>query len=429
MFGVHPIGAGTGAAEAITSLVTEIANRHHLRTLRVIEMLWSTAALPTVPQAPQRRRPLHLECCVNGRGTTAARIVAGVEELTGLSGLALHTMLPWSRTLPDHGLVRPHAAWCSRCLAGDHESVGRQYARLAWQLQPVQVCVDHGSLLSEVCPGCGRQVRPLPTTSLAGHCPHCGSWLGDCPIRYSNRHDRDWLSWAAAECGSLLQTTSPDHPAIQVGASARGLQMAIDQVADGRLVVFAELLGLGPGKVSAWRAGLVTPALPALLRLCHALDVHIVDFLSGGFRALLRPERTQRLAPRSDYRSWTPNFVEAALRAELRQPVPTLSAVERRLGCSRKTLTQHHPELSAQVVATGRERREALEKERVVRLDEEVESAVQRLVDAGLPPTASRVSALLTHPGALRDPEARRALGRAVAARISANGRPPGPQP
>jgi hypothetical protein len=435
LFGVEPIGTATSGVEAVTSLVTEIANRHHVRADRLVELLGETAALRTDTAARKRLRALHLETFLNGCGSAAARFVAGIEELAGLSGLASHTMLPWARTLPARGLIRPRAAWCPACLAGDHDAFGRPYFRLLWQLQPVQVCVDHGCLLSDVCPGCARQVPPFPAACLAGHCPHCGSRLADSPVRRPARQEQSWLSWAAAECGSLLCVTSPDHPAVQVGASSRGLQVAIDRVADRRLVVFAERLGLcrgkvsewraglvvfaerlglGRGKVSEWRAGLVAPGLPALLRLCYALDVHIIDFLSGEFRAgHLRDTRTHRLAPRSR-RKWTPEVVQAALHWELGQPKPTLAAVERRLGCNRRTLRKHHPQLCDQVVAAGRERRAALEKERIGRLVEEVEVAVRHLVDAGVPPTARRVSDLLARPGCWRNPEARKAWRDAV---------------
>jgi len=417
LFGVCPIGAGTSHAEAVTSLVTEIANRHHVRADRLVELLGDTAALRTATEARRRLRSLHLETFLNGCGSTAARFVAGVEELTGLVGLASHTMLPWARTLPTQGLIRPSAAWCSACLASDREIVGRPYLRLLWQLQPVQVCVVHRLLLSDLCPGCARRVPSFPAASLAGHCPHCGSRLTDGAIRRPPRREEGWLSWAALECGSLLHVTSPDHPAVQVGASARGLQTAIDQLADGRLVVFAERLGLGRGKVSEWRAGLVAPTLPALLRLCYALNVGIVDFMSDDFHAVLQPGRTQRLAARSDYRKWTPAMLEAAIRSELMQPRPTLAAVERRLGCNRKTLRKHQPQLCAEVVAAGRERRTALAMEKIGRLAAEVETAVQHLADDGVLPTAKRVSALLARPGALRHPAARRAL-RAAAERV-----------
>jgi transcriptional regulator with XRE-family HTH domain len=418
LFSVQPIGAGTSNVEAVTSLLTEIANRHHVRADRLVELLGDTAALRTTTEARRQLRSLHLETPLNGCGSRAARFVAGVEELTGLSRLASHTMLMWARTLPTHGLIRPFTAWCAACLADDREASGRPYLRLLWQLQPVQVCVDHRCFLSDACPRCARRVPPFPAACLAGHCPHCGSRLADDPIRFPARREEGWLNWAAAECGSLLQVSSPDHPAVQVGASARGLQAAIDQVANGRLVVFAERLGLARGKVSEWRAGLVAPALPSLLRLCYALDVRIVDFLSGDFRAVLRFRRTQRLAPRSDYRKWTPRVLEAALRGELTQPRPTLTAVERRLGCDRKTLRRHQPELCDQVVIAGQERRAALEMEKIGRLAAEVETAVQRLVAAGVLPTAKRVSALLARPGALRHPEARRAL-RAAAERAA----------
>jgi transcriptional regulator with XRE-family HTH domain len=413
LFGVEPIGTGTSGVEAVTSLVTEISNRHHVRADRLVELLGETAALRADATARKRLRALHLETFLNGSGATAARFVGGIEELTGLSGLASHTMLPWARTLPARGLIRPRTTWCPACLAGDHNAFCRPYLRLLWQLQPVQVCIDHRCLLSDACPGCARQVPSFPAACLAGHCPHCGSRLADSPVRLPARQEQGWLSWAAAECGSLLCVTSPDHPAVQVGASTRGLQVAIDQVADGRLVAFAERLGLGRGKVSEWRAGLVAPGLPALLRLCYALDVHIVDFLSGDFRANLRGTRTHRLTAQSR-RKWTPEVVQAALDRELDQPRPTLAAVERRLGCDSRTLRKHQPQLSAQVVAVGRERRAALEKERIGRLVEEVEAAVRHLVDAGLPPTARRVSDLLTRPGCWRNPEARKALRDAV---------------
>ena len=414
LYGVRPIGAGTSDVEAVTSLLTEIANRHHVRTDRLVELLGNTATLRTTTEARRRLRTLHLETFLNGCRSMAARFVAGVEELTGLSGLAAHTMLPWAQTLPTHGLIRSSPAWCPICLAGDREAAGRPYIRLLWQLQPVLVCADHRCLLSDACPGCARRVPSFPAACLAGHCPRCGSRLADGPIRRPARQEESWLGWAAAERGSLLRVMSPDHPAAQVGASARGLQVAIDQVADGRLVVFAERLGLGGGKVSAWRAGLVAPGLSALLRLCYALDVRLVDFLSADFRASVRDDRTQRLSPRSDYRKWTPGVLEDALRSELTQPVPTLTAVERRLGCNRKTLRKHQSELGAEVVAAGRERRTALERERTSKLTAEVETVVQHLIDARVLPTASRVSALLARPGSRRDPAARRALRAAV---------------
>jgi hypothetical protein len=134
------------------------------------------------------------------------------------------------------------------------------------------------------------------------------------------------------------------------------------------------------------------------------------------------------LVGRSDYRKWTPDVVEAALRRELRQPKPTLAALERRLRCDRRTLRKHQPQpqLSTRVVAAGRERRAALDRERVVRLANEVEAAVHHLVVGGLLPTASRVSALLARPGGLRHPAARQALRAAVDTRSAGTwSRPP----
>lgn len=225
LFGVRPIGAGTSAAEAITSLVTEIANRHHVRADRLVELLGDTVALRTATEARRRLRSLHLETFLNGCGSRAARFVAGVEELTGVSGLASHTMLPWAQTLPTHGLIRPSAAWCSACLAGDREAVGRPYLRLLWQLQPVQVCIDHRCLLSDLCPGCARRVPPFPGACLAGHCPHCGSRLADGPIRRPPQQEEGWLSWAAVgvdrSCRSRLQIIPPSKSAPLLGASRR----------------------------------------------------------------------------------------------------------------------------------------------------------------------------------------------------------------
>ena len=77
LYGVRPIGAGTSDVEAVTSLLTEIANRHHVRTDRLVELLGDTATLRTTTEARRRLRSLHLETFLNGCRSMAARFVAG----------------------------------------------------------------------------------------------------------------------------------------------------------------------------------------------------------------------------------------------------------------------------------------------------------------------------------------------------------------
>jgi transcriptional regulator with XRE-family HTH domain len=180
----------------------------------------------------------------------------------------------------------------------------------------------------------------------------------------------------------------------------------MSQVAGGGLVVFAELLGIGKGQLSAWRSGKVVPCLSMLLGICHALDVHLVDFLSGDFHAAqpsARPRRTQAR------RQWTAAKLEPPLREELDRPIPSLAAVAQRVGCDAAVLRMHQPQLAAQIVAAGRERRHAAQHETLRQDASEVRRVVAELIRHGLPATKRRVEDRLQQGGILRHPATRRA--------------------
>ena len=93
-----------------------------------------------------------------------------LSELTGIAvpDLVAHSFAPVGdgffrfrdHELPLSSLDRSALRYCPVCLADDSDRHGRGYGRALWQIDPLRVCPDHGTLLD---------VLPAPTYP---RCPH-----------------------------------------------------------------------------------------------------------------------------------------------------------------------------------------------------------------------------------------------------------------
>ena len=108
----------------------------------------------------------------DGMGPSAAHVACALEHLTGVSGLAYLTFVPWqcAFSASSTGAVLMHGKrWCARCFASWHEQGLPFYEPLLWRLAPVVRCPEHRVRLSDRCPSCGRAPRLVTQTVPPGH--------------------------------------------------------------------------------------------------------------------------------------------------------------------------------------------------------------------------------------------------------------------
>lgn len=176
---LRPKGAGTQMLESVSSLLVRIARAHTVKPLDLLNR-------EIVPRTNiQLNRPsssfvnTHAKTA-NGLGKYAHEIVGALEQLTGQTGLASCSFLPWRELLASNGnsLLHPRPCWCPTCFQ-EWRSVGSEpYFPLVWFCEQVAVCPAHKCPLIDRCTICGRQQPFVTRHAYLDYCSYCGEWLG-----------------------------------------------------------------------------------------------------------------------------------------------------------------------------------------------------------------------------------------------------------
>lgn len=254
LFPLPPLGRGTGRVESLTGYVARLARAHRLQAGRLITEVVRPRVIERRPSEPARRPLRSWETSsLNGSGERSVYWTEALEELTSVAGLAELTVAPWIAIVPPQRLLRQDAAYCPECLADDLRT-GEPYERLSWLVSEVDICLIHERELLTVCPHCRRRRPPLTTWSLPGHCPGCGSWLGN------NHADQDRASHNYAwrtRMAWLVDAALRDRPnsAASSDSVRHSLACIIDVVADGNRAALARMIGVTPPTVLSWSWG------------------------------------------------------------------------------------------------------------------------------------------------------------------------------
>ena len=383
----------------------------------VEHLLWPLVPADTRPRCVSVGWYLTREAVgLDGTGALSRAAVEALESLTGLEGLAVHTLLPWEPVLAERNpgaLRRGSKRWCSRCFEGWHRRGLEPWEPLLWRLGPVVRCPLHRTLLSELCPSCGQPQALVTKRVPMGRCARCGACLhlGD-PLLASGGFDPEkesearWEWWLALAAARMLsqQVRALDH------AGSFGFRrLLVDSVrdlADGRSSRLGRQIGVSSEGVRRWVSGRCRPRLDYFLTVCMRLGADPAAVALAPYGTpfgqpwavwRLRSQPWPKLRPRVRHRRvrYTPEHW-ASLGPKLDAVVAeggrrSATEVARSLGVSLSSLREHYPAKVVVLVDLHRRCREEARRARYEAQERAVRDAVASLVREGVYPSVKRV--------------------------------------
>ena len=412
LYGRFPFGHGTYLTESLTSLVTRLAHARSLTTTDVVGYL----AFPRMDNPPSRNVGWFLNrgaSSLDGLGEHARSFVAAIEALTGQSGLAHHTMLPWARLLNVHhaGALHPGSKrWCSRCFEFWDQHGITPWEPLIWRVKMVRRCPVHRTVLSEFCPSCSKPQPVVNKRVPAGVCTNCGALLheGD-PLLHSGDvepefgSDECWEYWYALAVARMLSVQSDMNESASSFGFVRLVVEAVEEFGDGKSQKLAKHLGLSYTLINRITTENYLPRLEYFLTVTMRLGADPAEIALAPYGSLFRTP----WAPLRDRVQPWPKFTWSSPRrqvsyspgfwAQIGERVDreiaeggrrSLTELARSLGVSTDGLKHNFPEKAARLVRVHAERVK-LERDAKHRNEERVvRAAVVALVRSGIHPIA-----------------------------------------
>jgi transcriptional regulator with XRE-family HTH domain len=418
LYNLQPIGIGTSNIESLTGYVARLADAHCVSPGDLI-----AHQCQSLVKQPQGKSYLHQVSAsteiLNGTGQMAGEFAQILESLTLRQDLRHLTLLRWANVLPSKGLLRRFRAWCPACYEGWRKDQKTVYEPLLWALSAISLCPNHHQPLLSRCPHCQRQLSALAWHSRPGYCSKCLKWLGhtsDADDLTIDSDELEWQSWVARNVGELLACTSKLAEFPERASVALSLSTCIDQTTEGNITEFAKKLGFLKSAVSQWRSGRAIPQLPVMLKICRAIDVALVDFLTnpkilGNIKSLstnsVNSQRKSQQVKRQIEIVHLQQVLQLALTEE--PPVP-MEAVAQRLNYSVRSIRRRFPTLCSAISARYLNHRDKLRAAKVEQCCQEVRQIAIVLYNQGIEPTRSYVTQYLRKPAYFRDPTVNAAL-------------------
>jgi transcriptional regulator with XRE-family HTH domain len=413
LYDIEPVGIGTPYTESITGYVIRLAQAHHM----YVSDLLAREIVPVMNkeymvEVAEKRGNRFYEYIakLNSMGPGVLDFIQSLEKLNFRKDLRFLTLQGWSNAFASKRLIRATRAWCPDCYNDWCSRKQTIYDPLIWGLQTVTICGRHQKRLTTACPHCNRELPLIGRLSLVGCCERCGGGLG---LRSENEDQSvieniDWENWVAHNVGQLIALTPQIVDFPEDGQILRYVDELKKHLSDGEGATLARSLGIP--KTSLWEVlnGRYLPSLDMLLRICYYYSIPLIELLTTGWPDTLKisenkPPETAR-SPRSSKifeNDKVKRELEATIADSIKSP-PSLQDVAMRLGYSKKTLSNHFPELCHLISKRYLNQRRQKAIERIDRLGNEVKEAVRELYGQGLCPSKERVEEL-TRPGALKE--------------------------
>lgn len=279
---LRPMGAGTQMLESVSSLLVRIARAHTVKPLDLLNR-------EIVPRSDiQLRRPsssfvnTHAKTA-NGLGKYAHEIVDALEKLTGQTGLASCSFLPWRELLAANGnsLLHPRPCWCPTCFQEWRAAGHEPYFPLAWFCEQVAVCPVHEHVLVDRCNQCGRQQPFVTRHAYLDYCSYCGEWLGK---KHSGGKTRTLPQRAIARASAIgeLIVVGQTPEALTLGAPGRHpavIACLVQKHFRGVVSDAERRLALRPHTMANWLNKHKLLSLKSLLELSERLGASPVTLL------------------------------------------------------------------------------------------------------------------------------------------------------
>lgn len=350
LYSLKPIGIGTPFVESLTGYVSRLADAHAVSVAdlvgRELSLVGSKPVRPFGPFVPRNTTTgphgfRGRAAAVNGLGETAKRWVGTLERATLQTRLRFLTLLPFEGVFTNSGLFRDTRAWCPICYEDWRRTDDPIYEPLLWTIRSAAFCPCHGQPFKDTCPHCGKALLPLGAYARPGHCSRCLQWLG-CDGAYKPGGQPDdhapitrelWRVNAVAE----LLAGAPQLD-ISCAVLKANLRACIEEVAEGNVLAFAEVVKLSRPGLDRLAYGKGLPELATLLQICHRAGVSLTVLLASHpvagaatwdrLKQALQTCRRGCRVPLARSREQ----VRAAMRQAMQeQPPPSLSEIARRL--------------------------------------------------------------------------------------------------
>jgi DNA-binding XRE family transcriptional regulator/DNA-binding transcriptional regulator YhcF (GntR family) len=239
--------------------------------------------------------------------------------------------------------------------------------------------------------------------------------LGNTPS--TELHDEfKYQAWLVDNIGELIAAAprlSSTPPRENI---AKSLRAVVDIVSEGNVAAFARLLEIPKNTVWMWHTGNVLPQFKVLLKICHCLEISLLDFLTKEAIYtkpcinITQESLTQKRLQRRSQKPFDSNQVQQVLLSALNskeEPPPTMKEMAERLEYNRRTISRRFPDLCRDISTKSRRYRRATLEKKIETSCEEVRQIALKLHRENLYPSEGRVSELMTKPGDLRNKKVR----------------------
>ncbi len=382
-YGLPLLGVGTPEVESARSYIQRLALAHNFRPRTLLEILM--ASLPQVGlfdgQDFMKRWDVH------GFSSVGRALVARLERATGsdLSSASLDRLRELFGTTYLTRFAPHHCPICVR------EGEGITHGRLAWEVECVKACPRHGVSLvsSKVCGAEEGQRLPVSKRPmLSSVCSGCGSLGFRCQV-HAQPAAPAADTWVAGQIGELLALPSQRVAALNLETLRAGLRELVKARYGGSVVRASREAGLARASVCTWAGGKGRPSLAMLAQLCHHGEAGLVALLEGRyecaparggsgehFRTEARPYQRASM-PWSEVRA-------AILKATTEVPPPSLAALAKRIGVSKRVMRSKLPQETSELVVRNTAHRRACDRQRYAESVAAYTACAQHLMSQGI---------------------------------------------
>ncbi|MFM0735064.1 TniQ family protein [Paraburkholderia sediminicola] len=355
LYPLKPKGIGTGQCESIVSYLCRLANEHHFAVdilmNRILSEIgdedfsnwqhfsnWSSNVAINI-SAPQR----------------TSRLLAALEASTGVLDISNLSLRRLSDAVDLRGSSSVQQHHCPECFRENSDPLAA-HRPMIWDLSLVRVCpIHHVPLISSKCgaPQSGRLSR-WRRFHAPGICATCGSVGYRCCATDGGAVSEGDL-WVANEMAALVSCVSSGEQFFAIDTHRSVIEIATS-IGDGYPYRSAKICGFSKARLFDWINATKKVRLGALIALCAASGVSVVDALRGRTAPSQTPVQHQYVGARNPRRAAALTRRALTVReAVIADACPSLRSVAESLGISIKYLEQSFPEESKKIVLRRRQ--------------------------------------------------------------------------
>lgn len=419
LYSIEPMGKGTPAIEALTSIISRLAEAHLVRVGTLVSHELTLGMDKKYFQRLDHRWFLTYAKTINGTGLGASLFVQLYEERTGQKDIKSLTMLTFAKIFPVQELTRAEHAWCPECYEDMRESGLPTYNKLVWALKGYRICTKHEGYLRQVCPHCKRKIPVIGRKKGPGYCTVCHNWLGErLAGEFENKEGSDEETrtfdlWAAKQIGELISRARTLENKISSSNVQKILCKYIEIFFDKNLTAFANEFGINKITAWGWAKGKHRPNIMDQLRFCYQAGLNLWELLTENLDDVCNkakfPERSKLIhyvfkkkVLKTVHKKTISKSLVNALKKENKISISKISA---ELGVSKKSLYRHFPEETRKISALYKENKRINAEENLKKACEKVRKIITDIVGEGEYPSRRKIIKRIDQESLLRREE------------------------